>query len=85
MRRIYNNKTGKQVKLNNDGNISMQVADGKYIDFGVYRQYFFTTAITANSTTTAAPAGSLARTSNSTGRGSIFVSDGSKWQFLTNA
>lgn len=44
-----------------------------------------TTAITANVTTTSAAAGTKAITSNATGRASIFVSDGSKWQYLTNA
>ena len=43
--------------------------------------YFYTTAITANSTTTTAPKGSLGMTSNSTGLGQLFYSDGSKWQF----
>lgn len=43
--------------------------------------YFYTTAITANSTTTTAPKGSLATTTNSTGTGKLFISDGSKWQF----
>lgn len=40
-----------------------------------------TTAITANSTTTALPAGSLAITSHATGVGKLFASDGTKWQF----
>ena len=39
------------------------------------------TAITANTTTTTAPAGSLAITSNATGKGKLFVSDGAKWQY----
>lgn len=39
------------------------------------------TAITATSTTTTAPAGSMAITSNATGRGKLFVSDGSVWQY----
>jgi hypothetical protein len=39
------------------------------------------TAITATSTTTTAPAGSLAITSNATGVGKLFVSDGTVWQF----
>lgn len=39
------------------------------------------TAITATSTTTTAPAGSLAITSNATGAGKLFVSDGSVWQY----
>lgn len=43
--------------------------------------YFLSTAITANVTTTAVSAGSLGLTSNATGRGKLFVSDGSKWQF----
>lgn len=43
--------------------------------------YFLTTAITANSTTTTAPAGSLATTTNATGTGKLFISDGTKWQY----
>lgn len=39
------------------------------------------TAITANTTTTDAPAGSIGITSHATGAGKLFVSDGSKWQF----
>ena len=42
--------------------------------------YFYTTAITGNSTVTTAPKGSLGGTSNATGAGKLFVSDGSKWQ-----
>jgi len=47
--------------------------------------YFLTTAITANSTTTTAPQGSIATTTNATGAGKLFVSDGSKWQFAVVA
>lgn len=47
--------------------------------------YFLTTAITANVTTTTAPAGSIGTTSNATGLGKLFVSDGSKWQFAVVA
>ena len=43
--------------------------------------YFLTTAITANSTTTTAPVGSLATTTNATGLGKLFISDGTKWQY----
>jgi len=43
--------------------------------------YFLTTAITANSTTTSAPVGSLATTTNATGTGKLFISDGTKWQY----
>lgn len=49
-----------------------------------------TTAVTANVTLDDAVAvgpvaGDYAITTNATGIGSIFVSDGTKWQFLTNA
>jgi hypothetical protein len=47
--------------------------------------YFLTTAITANTTTTTAAVGSIATTSNATGTGKLFVSDGSKWQFAVVA
>jgi hypothetical protein len=43
------------------------------------------TAITANSTTTSAPAGSIGITSHATGRGKLFMSDGTKWQFAAVA
>ena len=44
-----------------------------------------TTAITANTTTTTAIAGSLGLTTHATGVGKLFVSDGSKWQFVAVA
>lgn len=47
--------------------------------------YFLSTAITANSTTTSAPKGSIGTTSNATGAGKLFVSDGTKWQFAVVA
>jgi hypothetical protein len=47
--------------------------------------YFLTTAITANTTTTTAPKGSIGTTSNATGAGKLFVSDGTKWQFAVVA
>jgi hypothetical protein len=43
--------------------------------------YFYLTAIQANVTTTTAPKGSIGTTSNATGAGKMFISDGSKWQF----
>jgi hypothetical protein len=43
--------------------------------------YILSSAITANSTTTSAPAGSLGLTTNATGIGKLFYSDGTKWQF----
>jgi hypothetical protein len=47
--------------------------------------YFLTSAITANTTTTTAPKGSIATTTNATGTGKLFVSDGTKWQFAVVA
>jgi hypothetical protein len=44
------------------------------------RFYPLTVAVTANVTTTTAPAGSIAITSHATGRGTPFYSDGSHWQ-----
>ena len=44
--------------------------------------YILSTAITANVTTTSVPVGSLGITTNATGRGKLFYSDGSKWQFM---
>jgi hypothetical protein len=48
---------------------------------------FFTSteAITANSTLTSLPAGSIGITSNGTGVGHLFVSDGTKWQYAAVA
>lgn len=45
--------------------------------------YFLSTAITANSTTTTAPAGSIGTTTNVTGLGKLYISDGSKWQYAS--
>ena len=47
--------------------------------------YFLSTAITANTTTTTAPAGSIGVTTNATGLGKMFISDGAKWQFAVVA
>jgi len=44
--------------------------------------YILSTAVTANVTTTSVPVGSLGITTNATGRGKLFYSDGSKWQFM---
>lgn len=65
--------------------MAKKVAGGVYEVKGGIRFYYLSTAITANSTTTTAPAGSKAFTSHATGRASTFVSDGTKWQYLTNA
>jgi hypothetical protein len=47
--------------------------------------YFLDTAITANSTTTDAPAGSIGVTTNATGLGKMFISDGTVWQYAVVA
>jgi hypothetical protein len=47
--------------------------------------YFLNTAVTANTTTTDAPAGSIGVTTNATGLGKMFISDGAKWQFAVVA
>jgi len=44
--------------------------------------YILSVAITANTTTTSAPVGSLGITTNATGRGKLFYADGTKWQFM---
>lgn len=48
---------------------------------GVAGLYFLTTAITAGVTTTTAPAGSLATTTNATGAGKLFTCVGGKWEY----
>lgn len=68
----------------------MRISDLKYLFSRVYpefttlangtRLYLLSVAITANSTLTDAPAGSIGVTSHGTGRGSTFYSDGTKWQ-----
>lgn len=74
-------------KLRNQtsGGVALNIkkdAVGSYIEFGAWKLYSLTTAITANSTATTAAAGSLAKTTHATGGSGTFVSDGSKWQNL---
>ena len=47
--------------------------------------YFLDIAVTANSTTTSVPNGSIGVTTNATGVGKLFISDGAKWQFAAVA
>ena len=66
-----------------DGNVdAAKSVGGSIISFasgaGIY---FLDSAITANTTTTDAPAGSFGMTTNATGLGKLFYSDGAKWQF----
>lgn len=69
------------LKTDYQGNVTGTGASGTYIQIGAVRFYGFSTAITANSTATTAPAGSIAATSHATGIGKIFRSDGLLWQF----
>lgn len=69
------------VQSDKDGNVIGDGVSGAYVMIGAVRHYGFNTAITADVTTTTAPAGSRAETTHATGRGKIFYSDGSKWQF----
>lgn len=65
------------IKLNSDGSVLEQdivFANG----LGFFASAL---AITANTTTTSLAAGSIGITSHATGRGKLFVSDGSKWQY----
>ena len=66
-----------------DGNVNAEkLVGGTILQFsGGVQFHGLDTAITANTTTTSAPAGSLAITSNATGKGKLFVSDGAKWQY----
>lgn len=65
--------------------LKVSVPGGGYISINGKRLYFLSTAITANSTATTAPAGSFAVTTHATGQNSIFRSDGSVWQYLVTS
>lgn len=71
MRRLYNQKTARQLKLNNDGTI----------DFLGRKIFPLTTAITSGVTpdATGAVAGDWAFTTHATGRNKWFYSDGTNW------
>ncbi len=77
---LLNRKNGRKALVDDSGNLVGSEVSGSYITAGAVRIYGFSTAITADTTTTSAPAGSIAYTSNATGRGRVFYSDGSKWQ-----
>lgn len=71
--------------------LSMGFAGASYMNLPNGKKvWFLTTAVTANSTADDAVAvgpvaGDYAVTSHATGIASIFRSDGTVWQFLTNA
>jgi hypothetical protein len=62
------------------GGFTSNSTSGQLVGNAAGGVYFLSTAITNNVTTTSAPAGSLGLTSNATGVGILFVSDGTKWQ-----
>lgn len=64
------------------GSIVSTAADGAVASNANAGVYILSTAITANVAATTVPVGSLGITTNATGRGKLFYSDGSKWQFM---
>lgn len=65
-------------------NLKFQIHSLGYTVINDKRFYFFKTALAINDVTTA-PKGSIAMTSHATGRGSVFISDGSQWLDYTEA
>jgi hypothetical protein len=63
---------------------TIPMSNGSDLVAGSALFYNLSTAITPNSTTTSTASGTLAITSNATGLGSIFRSDGTNWQLLAN-
>lgn len=80
---LLNRKNGYKSYIDNSGNVINPAVAGGYVTIGPIRFYSLTTAITKNVTTTTAPAGSIAHTTNATGLGHFFYSDGTKWQSHT--
>lgn len=77
---LLDRTNGRTFSVDADGDLIGPGLTGTYAQLGAVRIYGFSTAITADSTVTTAPAGSIAFTTNATGRGRLFYSDGSKWQ-----
>ena len=63
------------------GAVTSTATNGAAVANGTAGLYFLTSAITAGVTTTTAPAGSLATTTNATGAGKLFTSKGGKWEY----
>lgn len=77
---LLDRKNGYKASMDSSGNMDGSGVTGTYIQFGAVKLYGFNTAITANSTATTTAAGSIAFTTHATGRGTLFYSDGTKWQ-----
>lgn len=75
MKRLYNHKSARQLKLNDNGSVDL-LGKGLVV---------LTTAITTNVTTTSTVAGTFGVTTHATGRNSLFVSDGAKFQAVSSA
>lgn len=66
--------------------VTTTTASGTQLTFGNGQMLVaLSTAITVNVTTTTAPSGSIGITSNATGVGKLFMSDGTKWQYAVVA
>ena len=77
---LLDRTNGYKASMDSSGNLLGSAVSGSYVQIGAARMYGFSSAITANSTLTSAPAGSMAFTTNATGQGRLFYSDGTKWQ-----
>jgi hypothetical protein len=78
--------TGAEITASTfSGTLTSTATTGATVANATAGLYFLTTAITANVTTTTVPVGSIATTTNATGTGKLFISDGSKWQFAVVA
>jgi hypothetical protein len=74
--------TGAEITASTfSGTLTSTATTGATVANATAGLYFLTTAITANTTTTTAPAGSLATTTNATGAGKLFTSVAGKWEF----
>lgn len=80
---LLNRKTGYKRTVDDSGNVVGPSVANTYVTIGAVRFYALNSAITKNVTATTAPAGSVAVTTNATGQGHFFFSDGSKWQSHT--
>jgi hypothetical protein len=73
---------GRDETLYTGGGLALPYANGEMRFSNNTWLVALATAITANVTLTDAPAGSLGITKHATGVGKLFVSDGTKWQFI---
>lgn len=60
--------------------LTVAIASGGYLSINGKKYYFYTTALAAGDAATDITAGSIAFTTHATGRGQVFVADGTYWQ-----